>query len=163
LLPDAVFATWPDVLPAVLRAIRKAPAEPSLPQAPSVPLAQKLRIREDSAVAVLQGPADIAAILGDLPNGVRLQKQIGDAATMLLFVKSAAALGRALPAVAPEMKRGRTLWICWPKRTSTQSCDLTLPRIREMAAPYNLVDSKLCAMDETWSATAITLRRQKTR
>lgn len=160
LLPDAVFATWPDVMPAVLRAIRKAPVSPSLPQAPAVPLAQKLRIRPDSMVAILQAPANLAAIIGTLPQGARLQKQIGDAATILLFVKSAAALGRALPAVAPEMKRGRTLWICWPKRTSTQPCDLTLPRIREMAAPYNLVDSKLCAMDETWSATAITIRRK---
>jgi hypothetical protein len=57
------------------------------------------------------------------------------------------------------MEPGRTLWICWPKRTSAQPCDLTANLIREMASPYNLVDSKLCAIDETWSATAITKRR----
>jgi hypothetical protein len=94
---------------------------------------------------------------------VRLQDRIGDAGLILLFVRSAAALGRALPPLASEMRRGRTLWVCWPKRTSAEPCDLTLTLIREMASPYDLVDSKICAIDETWSATAISRRRSPRR
>jgi CheY-like chemotaxis protein len=158
-LPDAVFATGPTVAAAILRAIRRPPKEPSAPVAPQVPLARKLRIRQDSVVALLHAPADIRTLLGALPTGVRLQKQIDGAGVILLFVKSAAALGSALPALAPGMQSGRTLWVCWPKRTSAQPCDLTANLIRDMASPYNLVDSKLCAMDETWSATALSKRR----
>jgi hypothetical protein len=159
LLPGAVFAAWPGVAAAILRAIRRAPREPSAPQAARVPLPRKLRIREGSAVALIGAPTGMRQILAPLPKGARLRKSIGGAGVILFFVKSAAALGRALPALAPEMEPGRTLWICWPKRTSAQPCDLTANLIREMASPYNLVDSKLCAIDETWSATAITKRR----
>jgi hypothetical protein len=126
-----------------------------------VPLAQKLRIGEGSVVALLQAPANIRKILGPLPKGVRLQEKIGDASLILLFVRSAAALGRALPVLAPQMTRGRTLWVFWPKRTSSEPCDLTLTSIREMASAYNLVDSKICAVDETLSAAAITKRRSQ--
>ena len=161
LLPGAVFATLPNLAPAILRAIRSAPPEPSLPQAPPVPLAQKLRIREDSVVALLSAPAGIRGVLGPLPKGVRVQKETGGARVILCFVKSAAALARALAALAPGIEPGRTLWICWPKRTSAQPCDLTANLIRSLASPYNLVDSKLCAIDQTWSATALSKRRPR--
>lgn len=163
LLPGAVFATLPNLAPAILRAIRSAPSEPSLPQAPPVPLARKLRIRDDSVVALLHPPAGIREVLGPLPHGVRLQNQTGGAGVILCFVKSAAALGRALPALAPGIEPGRTLWICWPKRTSAQPCDLTANLVRDLASPYNLVDSKLCAIDETWSASALAVRRKTRR
>jgi CheY-like chemotaxis protein len=158
-LPGAVFTTWPKAAPTIQRAIRRAPQEPAAPRVADVPLAQKPRIGEGSVVALVEAPANIRQMLDPLPQGVRLDGKTGEAGLILFFVRSAAALGRALPLLAPRMSRGRTLWICWPKRTSAEPCDLTLPSIREMAAPYNLVDSKICAMDETWSATAITKRR----
>jgi len=127
-----------------------------------VPLAQKLRIGEGAVVALVQPPSNIRKILGPLPEGVLLGEEIDDAGLILFFVRSAAALGRALPVLAPRMKRGRTLWICWPKRTSAEPCDLTLTSIRQMASPYNLVDSKVCAMDDTWSATALNKRAKLT-
>ena len=72
-------------------------------------------------------------------------------------------LARALPGVAAHMTRGRTLWVCWPKRTSATPCDLTLTSIRAMVSPYDLVDSKICAVDETWSGAAISKRRSPPR
>ena len=159
-LPDAIFATWPNVTPAIERAIRAAPKEGAPPKTPQVALAKKLRIREGSVVAILHAPATIHEMLAPLPPGVRLQKSIGDAGLILLFVKSAATLGRALPGLASEMEPGRTLWVCWPKRTSGEASDLDPNIIRQMAAPYNLVDSKICAMDKTWSATALSCRQK---
>lgn len=158
-LPDAVFATWSNAAPVILRAIERAPVEAAVPNIAGTPLAKKLRIGAGSVVAMLEAPANIREILGPLPNGVRIGKNIGDAHLVLFFVKSAAALARALPLLAPRMRRGRTLWVCWPKRTSSMPCDLTLTSIREMVSPYGLVDSKICAIDATWSGAAITRRR----
>jgi CheY-like chemotaxis protein len=158
-LPGAVFATWPNAAPVILRAIARAPTEAAPPNIAGIPLAKKLRIAEGSAVAILEAPANICEILGPLPKCVRLDKKMGHADLMLFFVKSAAALGRALPRLAAHMAPGRTLWVCWPKRTSAMPCDLTLTVIREMVSPYDLVDSKICAVDATWSGTAITKRR----
>lgn len=162
-LPDAVFATWPNCAPAILRAIERAPAEGAAPKVAGTPLAKKLRIAEDSAVAILEAPDNIGDILGPLPKGVRIGKKMGDADLALFFVKSAATLARALPRLAPQMTPGRTLWICWPKRTSSMPCDLSLSSIREMVRPYGMIDSKICAVDETWSGTAISRRRERNR
>jgi CheY-like chemotaxis protein len=160
-LPDAAFATWNNVAPAVLRAIQRAPAEGAAPNVAGTPLAKKLRIAEGSTITILEAPENIGAILGPLPKGVRMVKKMTDADLALIFVKSAAALGKALPRLAAQMVPGRTLWTCWPKRTSSMPCDLSLTSIREMVRPYGLIDSKICAVDATWSGTAITLRRPR--
>jgi hypothetical protein len=160
-IPDAFFAVWPDAAPAILRAIARAPREGAAPKPAGTPLAKKLRIAEDSVVTILESPANIREILGPLPKGVRLENKLGDAPLLLYFVKSAATLARALPKLAAQMTPGHTLWVCWPKRTSDMPCDLTLTVVRDMVRPYGLIDSKICAVDETWSGTAITLRRQR--
>lgn len=160
-LPDAVFATWPNVAPVVLRTIARAPAQGAAPNVAGTPLAKKLRIAEDSTVAILEAPENIRQILGPLPKGAHIERKMGDADLALFFVKSAAALGRALPRLAAQTIPGRTLWICWPKRTSSMPCDLTLDVIRAMVRPYDLIDSKICAIDATWSGTAITRRRHR--
>jgi CheY-like chemotaxis protein len=160
-IPDAFFAPWPNAAPAILRAIERAPDEGAAPNPAGTSLLQKLRIGEGSVLAILEAPANIAEILGPLPKNVRIEKKLGDVELILIFVKSAAALARALPKLAAHMTRGRTLWVCWPKRTSSMPCDLTLTVIRAMVAAYDMVDSRLCAVDATWSGTAITLRRQR--
>jgi CheY-like chemotaxis protein len=160
-LPDAAFATWPHVAPMILRTIEQAPAEGAAPNVSGIPLAKKLKIEEGSVVAILQAPENIHEILGPLPKGVRMEKKLSEASLGLVFVKSAAALGRALPKLAAQMEPGRTLWVCWPKRTSSMPCDLTLNSIREMVRPYDMIDSKICAVDATWSGAAITRRRQR--
>jgi CheY-like chemotaxis protein len=160
-LPDAAFATWPHVAPIILRTIARAPAEGAAPNVAGTPLAKKLKIEEGSAVVILEAPDNIREILGPLPKGVRIGKKLSEATLGLIFVKSAAALGRALPKLAAQMEPGRTLWVCWPKRTSSTPCDLTLTVVRGMVAPYDMVDSKICAVDATWSGAAITKRRQR--
>ena len=160
-LPDAVFATWPNAAPVILRTIERAPAEAAAPNVAGIPLAKKLRIGEGSVVAILEAPENIGEILGPLPKGARLEKKLNEANLALFFVTSAAALGRALPRLAAQMIPGRTLWICWPKRTSSGPCDLTLTSIRARVSLYDMVDSKICAIDAIWSGTAITKRRRR--
>ena len=159
-LPDAVFATWPNVAPVILRTIERAPEEGAPPNVAGIPLVKKLRIQEGSVVAILEAPENIRKMLGPLPKGVRIEKKVAGADLILFFVKSAAALGRVLPRLAAQMIPGRTLWVCWPKRTSSTPCDLTLISIREMVSHYDMVDSKICAVDATWSGAAITKRRK---
>ena len=52
-----------------------------------------------------------------------------------------------------------TLWMSWPKRSSGVETDITEDTIREVALPRGLVDSKVCAIDETWSGLRLTRRR----
>jgi CheY-like chemotaxis protein len=169
LLPDAVFTTWPRIGAALRRALRHAPGtEGAPPVVPGTfagysgtPLPKKLRIQEGSVVALVHAPEDFEAKLVPLPEGARVQRRIGDADVILAFVKSAAALGRELPALAREMRAGRTLWLIWPKKTSALAGDLGEPKVREMGLATGLVDYKVCAVDETWSGLAFAVRKSK--
>jgi len=160
-LPEAAFATWPNVASVILRTIARAPAEGAAPIPAGTPLAKKLRIAKDSVVAILEAPENIREILGPMPKGAQILKKMADADLALFFVKSASALARALPRLSAQMTPGKTLWICWPKRTSSMPCDLSLTSIREMVRPYGMIDSKICAVDATWSGAAITKRRHR--
>ena len=155
LLPDAVFTGLLRIGPAVRRAIRRAPVEPVIPDSSGISIFQKLRIREGSVIALLHAPAGFEAKLAPLPEGARLQTGIGDADVVLAFAKSAAALGRELPSLSPEIRKGRTLWLVWPKKSGTAAGNLTMPGIREMCREVGLIDYKVCAVDEVWSGIAV--------
>ena len=78
---------------------------------------------------------------------------------VMIFLRSAVALGRTLPQLAGMMRKGRRLWLLWPKKASQAGSDLTMVRIREMAEGFGLVDYKVCAVDATWSAMTLGKRR----
>jgi hypothetical protein len=122
------------------------------------PLPKKLRILENSAVALLHAPELFHVKLDPIPPGVRFVAKADVADVILLFVKSVAALSRELPALVKIMRKGRTLWIVWPKTTSALAGDLTEPAVREMGLAAGLVDYKVCAVDETWSGLAFAAR-----
>jgi hypothetical protein len=49
--------------------------------------------------------------------------------------------------------------MAWPKRASGVETDMTEDVVREVALPAGLVDTKVCAIDETWSGLRLTRRR----
>jgi hypothetical protein len=59
------------------------------------------------------------------------------------------------------MRKGRTLWIVWPKKTSALAGDIAEPAVREMGLAAGLVDYKVCAVDQTWSGLAFAARTHK--
>jgi len=44
------------------------------------------------------------------------------------------------------------LWVSWPKKTSGVATDLTENVVRDYGLSNGLVDVKVCAIDDTWSA-----------
>jgi hypothetical protein len=155
LLPDAVYTTWAKVSSAIRKGIRQAPSEGLPPRDPGTPLLTKLGIGEHSRVAVLHPPEGFEL------SGVRTQKQVGDADVVMVFFRSGAALSRELPGLAAMMRKGRRVWVLWPKKASGTAGDLTMVRIREMARPFDLVDYKVCAVDATWSGMTLGKRRSR--
>lgn len=155
LLPDAPIATIARIAAALRKAIEHPPVEPAVPDPSRVPLGGKLRIREGSTVALLHPPEGFLEKLGPLPKGARFERCAAESEIVVIFVKSAAALGRELPSLAGEMRRGRTLWIMWPKKSSRVASDLTVGKIIEMCSAVRLSGYKTCAVDETWSGMAV--------
>ena len=56
---------------------------------------------------------------------------------------------------------GGSVWIAWPKKSSSIVTDLTPQHIRETGLASGLVDYKICAIDETWSGLRFARRRTK--
>jgi len=164
-LPDAVYAGWDRIDEALRRAIGSPPADPVVPRSDSGPgsgrpLAQKLGIKEGMTIAVLDAPEGIEATLGPLPDGVVLYHgNPGQSSDMTIwFTVSREQLERRFAGISEAVGEG-TLWMAWPKRSSGVETDLSEDAMREVALPAGMVDTKVCAIDETWSGLRLTRRR----
>ncbi|HXR30175.1 MAG TPA: hypothetical protein VN752_03425 [Solirubrobacterales bacterium] len=163
-LPDATYTEWESIGADLREAIANPPTDPAVPASDSGPrsgrpLAQKLGIKSGSVLALINAPEGIEATLGPLPNEVTLRRGNRGAREMTLwFVTARSEYERRFAAIAKAVGDG-TLWMAWPKRSSGVDTDLTEDVIREVSLPAGLVDTKVCAIDETWSGLRLTKRR----
>lgn len=52
------------------------------------------------------------------------------------------------------------LWVSWPKKASGVETDITEQTFRDMILPLGWVDTKVAAIDETWSGLKFLRRKQ---
>jgi hypothetical protein len=163
-LPDATYAAWGEISEALREAIAAPPTDPVVPASDSGPdsgrpLVQKLGIKSGSTLVLLDAPEGIEATLAPLPDGVALRRGNRGAREMTIwFVTSRRDLERRFGAVAKAVGEG-TLWMAWPKRSAGVKTDLSEDAIRAVALPAGMVDTKVCAIDRTWSGLRLTRRR----
>lgn len=127
------------------------------------PLPQKLGIKEDHELAVLDAPRGFFDTLGKLPSGATLQTRLAGKVpfdVIVVFVTKIAELTRALKDSRPRMQPAAGLWIAWPKKSSGVPTEITEDVIRQIALPTGLVDNKVCAIDETWSGLRLVIRKE---
>ncbi len=122
------------------------------------PLAQKLGIVAGSTVAAIAAPANYRELLGPLPNGVRFCTVRAKPQLIHYFCTERARLAKDLPALRKKMRDDAMLWISWPKKSAGVPTTVTEDVVRELALPLGLVDTKVCAVDETWSALRLVVR-----
>jgi hypothetical protein len=125
------------------------------------PLPQKLGIKNGQKVALVNAPEDFAVALGELPIGMTLHAGIppgGPLDLVIWFVKRRSEFERHLGTIRRRMAPAAGLWVTWPKKASGVPTDMTENAIREVALPTGLVDNKVCAIDETWSALRLVIR-----
>jgi CheY-like chemotaxis protein len=167
LLPDAIYTTWKQIAPALKKAIDnplKNPiaAKSSFDAYVGVPLAGKLGIKPNMPLVLIDPPADIMQILGDLPEGVIIQSKIGrQNAFILWFVTSVKELGKMIGLHARALEKTGRLWVAWPKRSSGLVTGLNQIEVRRAGLAIGLVDYKICSIDEIWSALLFTWRKKR--
>lgn len=125
------------------------------------PLAKKLGIRAGDVVAVIDGPADVPALLEPLPAEVTIRPSArGKAHVSLVFCRDRRAFERRLPRFWDQAFPDRMVWVAWPKKSSDAFVDLTEDQVRAAVLPRGLVDVKVCAIDETWSGLKLVVRKE---
>jgi hypothetical protein len=128
----------------------------------SRPLPEKLGIKEGSRVALVAAPDRfVESTLAPLPDQVDLRERArGPLDLIVFFTKTRADLERRFGKLASAIRPAGVLWIAWPKRSSGISTDLTEDILREVGLPQGLVDTKVCAIDDTWSGLRFVFRKE---
>jgi hypothetical protein len=159
LLPDAAYASSAKLRSALREALAHRPAAPVVPaqmmeRYAARTTAQKLGIREDSTVAVIDPPGNYATAIGELPSGARLDESPAAPSDVTLwFVRDPAACQQALPRMRKLAARTK-LWILWQKGGA-----VTQPYLRQSAAQVGLVDYKICSVNHAWSGMLFAPRK----
>ena len=123
-------------------------------------LSQKLGIRPWARVKTRNAPANYQQLLGPLPNGVQVSPRIRKPVDFVhVFAIARAQLVAELKRALHDIEQDGAVWVSWPKKSSGMPTDITEDVIREVALPMGLVDVKVCAVDETWSALKLVIRR----
>ncbi len=125
------------------------------------PLVRKLGVKPGMRVHYVAAPEGFGALLGELPDGVRvLARAAPELDLVMLFVVSRAELERRLGGLHAKLAQDGMVWVAWPKRASKVPTDMTEDVVRDVALPRGLVDVKVCAIDETWSGLKLVIRRE---
>ena len=125
------------------------------------PLARKLSLKDGQRVWWEGMPDSIRDEIGR--EGLALDLLAAPEApidAVHVFVTSRAALEEAMGRLLPRLARSGFIWVSWPKKAAKVPTDVTEDVIRAVALPMGLVDVKVCAVDATWSALKLTIRRE---
>jgi hypothetical protein len=125
------------------------------------PLPRKLGLREGDRVLLVGAPDGAEELLEPLPGGVSLGRR-GRAPldAILFFVTRRAEVERRHDELAARLTPAGMLWLAWPKRASGVPTDVTEDVLREVILPSGMVDTKVCAIDDTWSGLRFVRRKE---
>jgi hypothetical protein len=127
------------------------------------PLPQKLGIGETDAVALIGAPEWLEDLLAEIPSVATVHTDLESDAlydVIVVFVSWRAELEAELGRLRDQMAPASRLWVAWPKKASKVPTDMSDNVVREIALPTGLVDNKVCAIDDTWSALCLVIRRE---
>ena len=164
-VPDAVFTQWEKIGAAIGKATATPPVNPVVPASmlagySGTPLLKKLGIRPRSVVVLVHAPKQFQQNLERMQAGVTVKrKQESGCELTLWFAKSQAEISQSIRRFANAIGDGK-IWIAWPKKASRVPTDLTQQYVREAGLAVGLVDFKICAIDDTWSALLFTRRKR---
>lgn len=120
------------------------------------PQSRKLGLKPGMRVALDAAPD--AWAFDDPPPGLLEAEPDAPADLVLAFVREAAGLSDALPALGRRVFPNGCVWVAWPRRTAGHVSDVTDDLIRDTALELGLVDVKVAALSEDWSALKLVWR-----
>ncbi|MFI5193425.1 MAG: DUF3052 family protein [Chitinophagales bacterium] len=125
----------------------------------SNPLYKKLGLKEGHWVKVIHPPAGYKDLLAEI-SGKLVFKNKDEANLDLIhfFTNSTEELEEVLPCLKSQIKKNGAIWVSWYKKSAGKPVGITENIIRCTALAIGLVDMKVCAVDENWSALKLVFR-----
>lgn len=119
----------------------------------TVPLAKKLGIKGSSTIRIVHGPEYYFNLFNDLPDDLKEVVRGKEKVDVLhYFTMNKGYLVKDIKMIKSAVKKDGSIWISWPKKASGIVTDIDQNIIREIAVKNGLIDVKVCAIDEIWSA-----------
>mgnify|MGYP000589715945 CR=1 FL=1 len=131
----------------------------------TTPLPNKLGLKDGQAVCFINLPESLRW-LGDAAQFIDLTdtpEPGGELDVVHLFVKSQDQLNTLLPQARLAIAQDGMIWVSWPKKASKVETDMSEDAVREAALPMDLVDIKVCAVDDIWSGLKLVIRKDRRR
>ena len=123
------------------------------------PLIKKLGIKPGFSIGLINPPDDYLTLLGKLPPDVNFRRRLVAPTDFVhVFAASQRDLDKSLPRAMRALGSCSMLWLSWPKQSSGIATDLNGNSVRKSGLAAGLVDIKVCAVDDTWSALKFVYR-----
>jgi len=122
------------------------------------PLYKKLGIKPGHRVWFAGSPSGYEGELRNIGEFERVDRLIKGLDFLHFFTASRKTLTSEIIKLRDAMNPNGMLWISWPKKTAGVPTDLDENVVREIGLKVGLVDVKVCAVDETWSALKFVFR-----
>jgi hypothetical protein len=111
-------------------------------------------------VAILAAPRGWT--IPELPPGVSTRAQArGSFDVVVAFFRSRARVEARLATLQRVLRADGGLWIAWPRKATGHMSDISENALREIILPTGLVDTKVAALDEDWSALRFVWRKER--
>jgi hypothetical protein len=124
------------------------------------PLARKLGIKPGMKAFFCGAPAAVVAQLKPALAEVRIVRSLEPELDLIFgFARRASDLRKEFAAWRRHLAKSGCIWVSWPKKTSGIETDLTDAVVRAVGLKGSLVDIKVCAVDEQWSALKFVYRK----
>ena len=125
------------------------------------PLVKKLGIKEGHRFLVINAPESYFELVSPLPPNVQIANLNESNLDFIhYFEKSLSMFEERFIHLKKQLKKNGMMWISWPKGNSRISTDMNRDIIREFILQSELVDVKVCAIDETWSGLKFVYRKE---
>ncbi len=116
------------------------------------PLPKKLGIKEKFRVTFVGLPVDVKSELHDALATCIVPDGQGQLDFAMVFTAKRVELKKEFARLKKRLAPAGMLWASWPKKNSNVITDLNENDVRRIGLAAGLVDVKVCAVSEIWSA-----------
>lgn len=122
------------------------------------PLAKKLGIKPGFSVRLINQPVNYYELFEDWPEGVQIIDDSDSSVNLVhWFVNNALELQEQMPLIRKGIVSNGMIWVSWYKKASKMPTEITEDFIRQMALLNDLVDVKVCSVDDQWSGLKLVI------
>lgn len=121
------------------------------------PLYRKLGMKAHSKWKVIAPPENYRELLGPYDQ-VEFVNESADLDEIHVFSNRMDEVEKYMITLSQQIKKNGCIWFSWYKKSAGMPTEITEDVIRETALSLGLVDVKVCAVDERWSALKVVWR-----